>query len=73
MPHLIRRMRCLLKDNKKTLYKNLVIYNIRTFTILSPQNKGGTGTFKLHKIYKSYNNCCQWIKKSDFEINAAVE
>ena len=52
MPHLIRRMRCLLKDNKKTLYKNLVIYNIRTFTILSPQNKGGTGTFKLHKIYK---------------------
>ena len=54
MPHLIRKMRCLLKDNKKTLYKNLVIYNIRTFTILSPQNKGGTGTFKLHNIYKRF-------------------
>ena len=54
MPHLIRRMRCLLEDNKKTLYKNLLIYNIQTFTILSPENRGDTGTFKLHNIYKRF-------------------
>ena len=45
----------LLEDNeKKTRYK-LVIYTIQTFTIiLSQQNKGDIGTFKLHNIYKRF-------------------
>ena len=32
----------------------LVIYNIQTFTILSQQNKGDIGTFKLLDIYKRF-------------------
>ena len=32
----------------------LVIYAIQTFTILSQQNNGDIGTFKLHNIYQRY-------------------
>ena len=32
----------------------MVIYTIQTFTILSQQNKGDIGTFKLHNIYKRF-------------------
>ena len=45
MPHLIRKMRHLLKDKKKNLGNP-----IQAFTILSQQNKGDIRTFKWHNI-----------------------
>ena len=50
------------------------IYTIQTFTILSQQNKRDTGIFKLHSIYKRFTiTVVSDFKKSDFEINAALE
>ena len=65
----------LLEDNeKKTRYK-LVIYTIQTFTIiLSQQNKGDIGTFKLHNIYERFTiTVVSDLKKSDFKIKAVLE
>ena len=64
-------MRRLLEDNekKKSRY-NLIIYTIQTFTIiLSQQNKGDIGTFKLHNIYKRFTITVV----SDFKIKAVLE
>ena len=53
---------------------NLVIYTIQTSRILSQQNKGDTGTSKLHNILKRFTiTIVSDFKKGDFEINAAVE
>ena len=52
----------------------MVIHTIHTFMILSQQNKGDTGIFKLHNIYKGFTiTVFSDLKKSDFEINAALE
>ena len=48
--------------------------NLTTLTILSQQNKIDTGTFKLQNIYKRFTiTIVSDFKKSDFEINAALE
>ena len=53
---------------------NLVIYTIQTLTILPHRNKIDTGTFKLQNIYKRFTiTIVSDFKKSDFEINAALE
>ena len=42
----------------------MVIYTIQTFTILSQQNKGDIGTFKLHNIYKWFTvTVVSYLKK----------
>ena len=68
-------MRRLLEDNKKKTRYNLVIYTIQTFTILSKRNKRDIGTFQLHNINKLFTvvTVVSDFKKSDFEINAALE
>ena len=68
-------MRRLLEDNKKKTRYNLVIYTIQTFIILSKRNKRDIGTFQLHNINKLFTvvTVVSDFKKSDFEINAALE
>ena len=57
----------------------LVIYNIQTFTILSQQNKGDIGTFKLHNIYKRFtitvvSDLKKWFRnKRRPRINPALD
>ena len=53
-PHLTRRMRRLLEDNKKNLSTTWSFYTIQKLTILSQQNNSDNGTFKLHNIYKRF-------------------
>ena len=48
-PHLVRRMRRLLEEEKSRY--NLAIYTIHTFTILSQQNKRDIETFQLNSVF----------------------
>ena len=77
MPHLMKRMQHLIKDNKKKLSTTwyIVIYTIQTITILSQQNKRHWNLFKQYIIFKKtiYSNCCQWFKKSDFKANTTLK
>ena len=55
MPHLMKRMRHLIKDNEKklsTTWYIIVIYTIQTITILSQQNKRHWNLFKQYIIFK---------------------
>ena len=54
MPHLMKRMRHLIKDNEKKLSTTwyIVIYTIQTITILSQQNKRHWNLFKQYIIFK---------------------
>ena len=55
MPHLMKRMRHLIKDNEKKLSTTwyIVIYTIQTITILSQQNKRHWNLFKQYIILKN--------------------
>ena len=58
-------------DKKKTLYK-LVFNTIQTTTILSQQNKGDIGTFKVPKIYSRARDFRNLEKKMPHKINVAA-